>query len=91
MQNKSYAQTFTKYEPMGCQKVWKEDQRGPRCIQRETPESFQDQRCDQSNPEKVSRRGPEAPEAPQWPDKAEKYEIPEVKLMFLRKTIKFLK
>ena len=35
-----------------------------------TPESFQDQRCDQRNPEKVSRRGPTAPEAPQRPTKA---------------------
>ena len=33
------------------------------------PESFQDQRCDQRNPEKVSRRGPEAPETPQRPHK----------------------
>ena len=32
-----------------------------------TPESFQDQRCDQRNPEKVSRGGPTAPEAPQRP------------------------
>ena len=45
------------------------------------PESFQDQRCDQRNPEKVSRGGPR----PQRPTKAEKYEKPIVKLMFLRK------
>ena len=56
-----------------------------------TPESFQNQRCDQRNPEKVSRGGPKAPEAPQRPTKAEKYEKPIVKLMFLRKNIKFLK
>ena len=55
------------------------------------PESFQDQRCDQRNPEKVSRGGGKAPEAPQRPTKAEKYEKPIVKLMFLRKNIKFLK
>ena len=41
-----------------------------------TPESFQDQRCDQRNPEKVSRGGPKAPEGAQRPTKAEKYEIP---------------
>ena len=34
-----------------------------------TPESFQDQRCDQRNPEKVSRRGPGSPKAPQRPNK----------------------
>ena len=51
-----------------------------------TPESFQDQRCDQRNPEKVSRGGPKAPEAPQRPTKAEKYEKPWVKLMFVKKT-----
>ena len=50
------------------------------------PESLQDQRCDQRDSEKVSRRRPEAPEAPQRPTKAEKYEKPIVKLMFLRKT-----
>jgi hypothetical protein len=49
-----------------------------------TPESFQDQRCDQRNPEKVSRRGPKAPEAPQRPTKAEKYQIYLVKFMFVR-------
>ena len=55
------------------------------------PESLQDQRCDQRDSEKVSRRRPEAPEAPQRPAKAEKYEKPIVKLMCLRKNIKFLK
>ena len=55
------------------------------------PESFQDQRCEQRNPEKVSRGGPKAPEAPQRPTKAEKYKMPEVKLMLLRKTSKSLK
>ena len=54
------------------------------------PERFQDQRCDQIDPERVSRRRPKAPEAPQRPTKAEKYEKPLVKLMFLRQTIKFL-
>jgi len=53
------------------------------------PESFQDQRCHQRDPEKVSRGGPKAPEAPQRPTKAEKDEKHEVKLMFLRKNIKF--
>ena len=56
-----------------------------------TPETFQDQRCDQRHPEKGSRGRPKAPEAPQRPTKAEKYEKPTVKLMFLRKNIKFLK
>ena len=40
------------------------------------PESLQDQRCDQRDSEKVSRRRPKAPEAPQRPTKAEKYEKP---------------
>ena len=56
-----------------------------------TPESFQDQRCDQRNPEKVSRGGPKAPEAPQRPTKAEKYQIPLIKLMISKKTFKILK
>ena len=43
----------------------------------------------QRDPEKVSRGGPKAPEAPQRPTKAEKDEKHEVKLMFLRKNIKF--
>ena len=55
------------------------------------PESLQDQRCDQRDSEKVSRRRPKAPEAPQRPTKAEKYEKPIVKLMFKKKNIKFLK
>ena len=55
-----------------------------------TPESFQAQRRDQRDPEKVSRGRPKAPEAPQRPSKAEKYEKPIVKLMFLRKNINFL-
>ena len=55
-----------------------------------TPESFRDQRRDQRDPEKVSRRRPKAPEAPQRPTKAEKYEKPIVKLLCLRKNIKFL-
>ena len=33
------------------------------------PESFQDRRCDQRNPEMVSKRGPGTPEAPQRPKK----------------------
>ena len=40
------------------------------------PESFQDKRCDQRDPEKVSRGRPKAPEAPERPSKAEKYEKP---------------
>ena len=47
------------------------------------PESFQVQRCDQRDPEKVSRRGPKAPEAAQRPTKAEKYEKHIVNLMFI--------
>jgi len=38
-----------------------------------TPESFQDQRCDQRHPEKGSRGRPKAPEAPQRPTEAKKY------------------
>ena len=45
-----------------------------------TPESFQDERSDQRDPEEASRRAPKAPEAPQRPTKAEKYEKPIVKL-----------
>ena len=41
-----------------------------------TPESFQDERCDQRGPEEASRRAPKAPEAPQRPTRAEKYEKP---------------
>jgi len=41
-----------------------------------TPESFQDQRCGQRAPEKVSRGEPKAPEAPQRPTKAKKHQIP---------------
>ena len=50
------------------------------------PESFQDQRCDQREPEKVSRRGPKAPGAAQRSTKAEKYEKHIVKSMFSKKT-----
>ena len=41
-----------------------------------TPESFQDERCDQRDPEAASRRGPKAPGAPQRPPRAEMYEKP---------------
>ena len=36
------------------------------------PESFQDQRCDQRNPEMVSKGGPGTPETPQRPTRAKK-------------------
>ena len=62
----------------------------PKMHPKRTLESFQDQRCNQIYPEKVSRRGPWAPEAPQKPTNAEKYQIPIIKLMCLRKIIKFL-
>jgi len=68
--------TFRKYDPMGCRKPVKADQKGHRCTQKRTPESFQDQRCDQRHPEKVSRGGACAPEAPQRPTEAKKYEKP---------------
>ena len=55
-----------------------------------TPESFPDQRGDQRNPEKGSRRGPGTPEAPQRPTRADKYQTPLVKLRVLKKNIKFL-
>ena len=41
----------------------------PQMHPKRTPASFQDQRCNQRYPEKVSRRGPETPEAPQRPKK----------------------
>ena len=52
---------------------------GPKRTQmrpKRTPESFQDERCDQRGPEEASRRAPKAPEAPQRPTRAEKYEKP---------------
>ena len=55
------------------------------------PDSSQDQRCDQRNPEMVSKRGPGTPEAPQRPPRTEKYQISLVKLMVLKKNIKFLR
>ena len=36
------------------------------------PGSFQDRRCDQRNPEMVSKRDPGTPEAPQRPTRAKK-------------------
>ena len=66
---------------------WKQTQMHPK----RTPESFQGQRSNRRDPEKIPRRTPETPEEPQRPTKAEKYEKPIVKLMFLRKNIKFLK
>ena len=75
---------------MGCRKVekqTKQDTDAPKKNPREPPRP-------EMRPEK-SRKGlqggPKAPEAPQRPTKAEKYEKPIVKLMFLRKNIKFLK
>ena len=41
-----------------------------------TPESFQDEICDQRDPEEAPRRAPKAPEAPQRLTRAEKYEKP---------------
>ena len=41
--------------------------------------------------EMVSKRGPGTPEAPQRPPRTEKYQISLVKLMVLKKNIKFLK
>ena len=51
------------------------------------PESFQDQRCHQRDPEKVSRGGPKAPEAPQRPTKAEKYKTYLIKLMISKNNL----
>ena len=67
-----------------CLKIWsrgmsKSRKSRPKRTQmrpKRTPESFQDERCDQRDPEKVARRGPKAPEAPQRPTRAEKYEKP---------------
>jgi len=67
---------FRKYDPMGCRKAVKADQKGHRCITKSTPETFQDQRCDQRHPQKSSRGRPKAPEAPQRPTEAKKYEKP---------------
>ena len=57
-------------------KSFKEDQkRSPDTSQRpqkqpkRTPESFQGQRCNKRNPEKVSRERPGTPKAPQRPNK----------------------
>ena len=56
-----------------------------------TPESIQDQICDQRMPEELSRRRPKTHTAPKRPTKPEKYQIPVGKVMVLRKSNKFLK
>ena len=56
-----------------------------------TPESIQDQICDQRMPEELSRRRPKTHTAPKRPTKLQKYQILIGKLMVLRKNIKFLK
>jgi len=68
--------TFRKYDPMGCRTTVNANQKSTQMHPKRTLESFQDQRCDHRNPEKVSRRGPGTPEAPQRPTKAEKHQIP---------------
>ena len=40
-----------------------------------TPESIQDQRCDQRKPEELSRRRPKTHTAPKRPTKLQKYQI----------------
>ena len=55
-----------------------------------TPESIQDQRCDQRKPEEVSRRRPKTHMAPKRPTKPQKYQIPYVILMVFRTDIKIL-
>ena len=56
-----------------------------------TPESIQDQRCDQRKPEEVSRRRPKTHTAPKRPTKLQKYQIIIGKLMVLKEKIKFFK
>ena len=59
------------FDPRGA----KSSKRRPKKSQRHpkrAPESFQDRRCDQRNPEMVSKRGPGTPEAPQRPARAKK-------------------
>ena len=58
-----------KYVSMGCQKSFGRRPKRAQMHPKSTPESFQNQRCDQRNPEKVSRRGPDTPEALQRPNK----------------------
>ena len=55
-----------------------------------TPESIQDQRCDQRKPQEVSRRRPKTHTAPKRPTKPQKYQIPLIIVMVFRKINKFL-
>ena len=57
--------------PEGAKKFEKKTE-GVQMHPKRAPESFQDQRCDQRNPEMVSKRGPGTPEAPQRPTRTKK-------------------
>ena len=76
--------------PWDVEKLEKKTQKDPDAS-KGTPESIQDQRCDQRKPQEVSRRRPETPTAPKRPTKLQKYQILKRKLMVLRKNIKFFK
>ena len=78
---------FRKYEPMGCRKAIKADQKGHRCTQKAPQRASKTRDATRE----IQKRSPGGGPRPQRPTKAEKYEKPIVKLMFLRKNIKFLK
>ena len=80
-----------KHVSKGCPKALKEDGNKPRCIQKGPQRASKTRDASRE----IHKRSPggeaKPPEAPQRPNKAKKYEKPMVKLMFLRKNIKFLK
>ena len=57
--------------PEGAKKFEKTTEEIPEASKKR-PESFQDRRCDQRNPELVSKMGPGTPEATQRPTRAKK-------------------
>ena len=75
MSNQSYAWNLENMIPWDVEKQKKQTKKDTDAP-KEDPESFQDERCDQRDPEEASRRAPKAPEAPQRPTRAEKYEKP---------------
>ena len=82
---------FGKFDPMGCRKAVKADQKGQRCTPKRPQRASKTRDVTRDIQKRAPGGGPKAPEAPQRPNKAKKYEKPIVKLMFLRKNIKFLK
>ena len=81
---------FRKYDPMGCRKAVKADQKGHRCTQKGPQRASKTRDATREIQKRSPGGGAKAPEALLRPTKAEKYEKPLVKLMFLRKNIKFL-